>query len=259
MISEDEFGLSRADFLQALERRRHRHPLLLLAAVAPSAGVRQARPARSPRHRRGRGQGREPPDLRGAVRYRHRPGERNDRSRCNSTRAMCARRSRPEPTMIAVTVRDLVDKPEFANVAGWAFGLGVLGLDLWAWSGGGSGAARAGRGPDRRGSRVVVPLLAPGSRTTSNEACGCSSPPGVATGFLAVLWHPLIILGSRLRRRREQSPLTKKQRVARPAALGQDARRRHRGRRRHARRRLRPPLPRSAVGAGAVRGQRDRC
>ena len=33
--------------------------------------------------------------------------------------------------MIAVTVRDLFDKPEFANAAGWAFGFAVVGLFVW--------------------------------------------------------------------------------------------------------------------------------
>ena len=97
--------------------------------------------------------------------------------------------------MIAVTVRDLFDKPEFANAAGWAFGFGVVGLFvglLWrrVW---------------RRPAPVAGLIVAAAFGFSFHYSIGIPNnverglwllvAAGIITGFLAALWHPLIILG----------------------------------------------------------------
>ena len=97
--------------------------------------------------------------------------------------------------MIAVTVRDLFDKPEFGNAAGWALGLGVVGLFvglLWR---------RVWRRPAPVAGLIVAAAFAfsfhysIGIPNNVERGLWLLAAAGVVTGFLAALWHPLIILG----------------------------------------------------------------
>jgi hypothetical protein len=97
--------------------------------------------------------------------------------------------------MIAVTVRDLIDKPEFGNGAAWAFGLGTAGVLvglLWR---------RVWHRPAPVAGLIVAAAFglafhfALGIPTNVERGLWLLAAAGVVTGFLAALWHPLIILG----------------------------------------------------------------
>jgi hypothetical protein len=97
--------------------------------------------------------------------------------------------------MIAVTVHDLIDKPEFGNAAAWALGLGAAGVLvglLWR---------RVWRRPAPIAGLIVAAAFglgfhyAIGIPTNVERGLLLLAAAGFVTGFLATLWQPLIILG----------------------------------------------------------------
>ncbi|MDQ1534983.1 MAG: hypothetical protein QOF28_2744 [Actinomycetota bacterium] len=97
--------------------------------------------------------------------------------------------------MIAVTLHDLVDKPEFGNAAAWAGGLGVVGIVVGlVWR-------RVWRRPAPVAGIIVAAAFAIafhyslGIPPNVERGLWLLAAAGVVTGFLAALWHPLIILG----------------------------------------------------------------
>jgi hypothetical protein len=97
--------------------------------------------------------------------------------------------------MIAVTLHDLIDKPEFGNAAAWAGGLGAAGIVVGlVWR-------RVWRRPAPIAGLIVAASFAIafhyslGIPPNVERGLWLLAAAGVVTGFLAALWHPLIILG----------------------------------------------------------------
>lgn len=97
--------------------------------------------------------------------------------------------------MIAVTVHELIHKPEFGDAVAWAFGLSVVGVLvglLWR---------RVWRRPAPIAGLIVAAAFglafhfAVGIPTNVERGLWLLAAAGVVTGFLAALWHPLIIVG----------------------------------------------------------------
>ena len=97
--------------------------------------------------------------------------------------------------MIAVTVRQLIHKPEFGDGVAWAFGLSVVGVLvglLWR---------RVWRRPAPIAGLIVAAAFglafhfAVGIPTNVERGLWLLAAAGVVAGFLAALWHPLIIVG----------------------------------------------------------------